>query len=117
MLKSRIEIKTEYGRSLVSTESINQNDLLVDEVPFAYGPKCNSGIVCLGCYRFLHDFGEDGDSEDRCYKCDWPLCANCIDAPDHQQECEIFTQARMTFAGNVTDDGICNQLDCITPLR
>lgn len=117
MSKSPIEIKTEFGRCLFSREPVTRGSLLVEEFPFALGPKHNSEIVCLGCYRKLPDFGDDGYSEDRCSVCDWPLCLQCVNAEDHRGECEIFARARMTFAGNVTEDGVCTQLDCITPLR
>ncbi|XP_054741759.1 SET domain-containing protein SmydA-8 isoform X2 [Anastrepha obliqua] len=116
MLKSRIEIDPLLGRSLVTTEPVKKGDIVVEESPFAVGPKQNSGIVCLGCYRDLI-FGEDGDSLDRCEKCDWPLCSACFDAPDHLDECAIFAKAKVHFAGNVSEDGVCTQLDCITPLR
>ncbi|XP_017853974.1 SET domain-containing protein SmydA-8 [Drosophila busckii] len=118
MLKARLEFDPLYGRCLATTEAVEHGELVVEELPFAYGPKRDSGIVCLGCYRYLQ-FGEDGDSVDRCELCDWPLCSNCAQdaASDHLAECEIFAAARVTFAGNVSDDGVCPQLDCITPLR
>lgn len=120
MLKARLEHDTVYSRCLVTSQPVQRGELVVEEWPFAYGPKRESGIVCLGCYRYLQ-FGEDGDSLDRCELCDWPLCANCADADDddddHRAECEVFAEARVTFAGNVSDDGVCPQLDCITPLR
>ncbi|XP_020807391.1 protein msta isoform X1 [Drosophila serrata] len=119
MLKARLEQDAVFGRCLATASSVRRGDLVLEELPFARGPKRDSGIVCLGCYQFLQ-FGEDGDSLDRCEICDWPLCASCAggdDATDHSNECEIFSAARVTFAGNVSDDGVCTQLDCITPLR
>lgn len=116
MLKSRIEIDPRYGRSLITTEPVAKGQVVVDELPFAYGPKQNSGIVCLGCYIPLQ-FGEDGDSLDRCDTCDWPLCSSCLESPVHEGECRIFSESHVRFAGNVGEDGICAQLDCITPLR
>lgn len=120
MLKARLEHDVVYSRCLVTSQPVERGELVVEELPFAYGPKRESGIVCLGCYRYLQ-FGEDGDSLDRCELCDWPLCGNCADADeaasDHRAECEVFAEARVTFAGNVSDDGVCPQLDCITPLR
>lgn len=116
MLKSRIEVDPFLGRCLVTTENVKKSEIVVQESPFAIGPKQNSGIVCLGCYHNLI-FGEDGDSLDRCEKCDWPLCSACFDTPDHLSECEIFTKAIVHFAGNVSEGGVCTQLDCITPLR
>uniref|UniRef100_A0A034WTZ4 Protein msta, isoform B n=1 Tax=Bactrocera dorsalis TaxID=27457 RepID=A0A034WTZ4_BACDO len=115
MLKWRIVMDPLMGRSLVTTEIVKKGEMVVEESPFAIGPKQNSGIVCLGCYRDLF-FGEDGDSLDRCERCDWPLCSACFDIPDHLGECEIFTKAKVHFAGNVSEDGVCTQLDCITPL-
>ncbi|KAH8255135.1 hypothetical protein KR038_005022 [Drosophila bunnanda] len=119
MLKARLEQDAVFGRCLSTATSVRRGDLVLEELPFARGPKRDSGIVCLGCYQFLQ-FGEDGDSLDRCEVCDWPLCSSCAggdDATDHSDECEIFSAARVTFAGNVSDDGVCTQLDCITPLR
>ncbi|XP_064542028.1 SET domain-containing protein SmydA-8 isoform X2 [Drosophila montana] len=117
MLKARLEHDPVYGRCLATSEAVESGDIVVEELPFAYGPKRESGIVCLGCYRFLQ-FGEDGDSLDRCELCDWPICGSCMDdADDHRGECEVFAAARVTFAGNVSEDGVCPQLDCITPLR
>lgn len=117
MLKARLEHDSVYGRCLATSERVESGEVVVEELPFAYGPKRDSGIVCLGCYRYLQ-FGEDGDSLDRCELCDWPICSNCVDdAADHRGECEVFAAARVTFAGNVSEDGVCPQLDCITPLR
>ncbi|XP_061386995.1 SET domain-containing protein SmydA-8 [Musca vetustissima] len=115
MLKSRVEIDPRYGRSLVTTDAVSKGEVVVDELPFAMGPK-SGGIVCLGCYQPLA-FGDDGDSLDRCDTCDWPLCSACLDSPVHEGECKIFAEANVRFAGNVGEDGICAQLDCITPLR
>ncbi|XP_034473188.1 SET domain-containing protein SmydA-8 [Drosophila innubila] len=120
MLKARLEHDAVYGRCLATSEAVQRGDIVVEEFPFAYGPKRDSGIVCLDCYRYLQ-FGEDGDGDgDRCEICDWPLCGNCADdghQGDHRGECEVFATARVTFAGNVSEDGVCPQLDCITPLR
>ncbi|XP_013101327.2 SET domain-containing protein SmydA-8 isoform X2 [Stomoxys calcitrans] len=116
MFKSRIEVDQKYGRSLVTTEPVAKGEIVVDELPFAHGPKQNSDIVCLGCYMPLQ-FDEDGDSMDRCETCDWPLCSSCIESPVHKDECKIFAEANVRFAGNVGEDGVCAQLDCITPLR
>uniref|UniRef100_A0A0K8WDS8 Protein msta, isoform A n=2 Tax=Bactrocera latifrons TaxID=174628 RepID=A0A0K8WDS8_BACLA len=116
MFKWRIVEDPLMGRSLVTTEIVKKGEMVVEEYPFAIGPKQNSGIVCLGCYRDLF-FGEDGDSLDRCERCDWPLCSACFDIPNHLGECEIFTKAKVHFAGNVSEDGVCTQLDSITPLR
>ncbi|XP_037960921.1 SET domain-containing protein SmydA-8 isoform X2 [Teleopsis dalmanni] len=116
MQKTRVENHDDFKRCMVAAEPLTKGDIIVEELPYAFGPKQNSDIVCLGCYRSL-DFGEDGDSMDRCYICDWPLCSTCSDLQVHQGECEIFFQANVTFAGNVSEDGVCTQLDCITPLR
>ncbi|KRG00212.1 LOW QUALITY PROTEIN: uncharacterized protein Dwil_GK18438, partial [Drosophila willistoni] len=119
MLKARLENDSVFGRCLATTEQVHRGEIVVEELPFAYGPKRESGIVCLGCYCYLQ-FGEDGESLDRCELCDWPLCAMCASNQyenDHQGECVIFSAARVTFAGNVSEDGVCPQLDCITPLR
>uniref|UniRef100_A0A1A9WNY3 Uncharacterized protein n=1 Tax=Glossina brevipalpis TaxID=37001 RepID=A0A1A9WNY3_9MUSC len=116
MLKSCIESDSHFGRGLITTETVSKGEIVVEELPFARGPKINSGIVCLGCYCNLQ-FDEDGDSLDRCNKCDWPLCGYCTDSSEHQYECKTFSDANVRFAGNVGEDGVCSQLDCITPLR
>uniref|UniRef100_A0A1B0FH41 SET domain-containing protein n=1 Tax=Glossina morsitans morsitans TaxID=37546 RepID=A0A1B0FH41_GLOMM len=116
MFKCCIESDARFGRGLVTTETVIKGEIVIEEIPFARGPKQNSGIVCLGCYCGLQ-FDEDGDSLDRCGKCDWPLCAFCTDSSEHQLECKTFADANVRFAGNVGEDGVCSQLDCITPLR
>lgn len=119
MLKARLQEDAVLGRCLATSSSVERGELVLEELPFARGPKRDSGIVCLGCYQFLQ-FGEDGDSLDRCELCDWPLCGSCADDEDvteHRGECQVFSAARVTFAGNVSDDGVCPQLDCITILR
>ncbi|XP_017059325.1 SET domain-containing protein SmydA-8 isoform X2 [Drosophila ficusphila] len=119
MLKARLEEDAVLGRYLATSSAVERGDLVLEELPFARGPKRDSGIVCLGCYQFLQ-FGDDGDSLDRCEVCDWPLCGSCADdddATDHEGECQVFSAARVTFAGNVSDDGVCPQLNCITILR
>lgn len=116
MHKIHVEIDSQLGRIVVLSDDVKKSEVVVDELPFAVGPKHNTRIVCLGCYIYLH-FDEDGDSIDRCEKCDWPLCGMCIESVDHNLECEVFQKAGVKFAGNVSEDGVCTQLDCITPLR
>ncbi|XP_055838401.1 SET domain-containing protein SmydA-8 [Episyrphus balteatus] len=116
MNKIHVEVDAQFGRIIVLSDDVKKGEVVVDELPFAVGPKQHSGIVCLGCYMYLQ-FDEDGDSIDRCEKCDWPLCGMCIESVDHNLECEVFQKANVKFAGNVSADGVCTQLDCITPLR
>ncbi|XP_055920728.1 SET domain-containing protein SmydA-8 isoform X1 [Eupeodes corollae] len=116
MNKIHVEVDAQFGRIIVLSDDVKSGEVVIDELPFAVGPKQHSGIVCLGCYRYLQ-FDEDGDSIDRCEKCDWPLCGMCIDSVEHNLECEVFHKANVKFAGNVSADGVCTQLDCITPLR
>lgn len=115
-MNSLIEIKSneQLGRYLVTAQDLSAGQLLIEEIPFAFGPKPDSQCVCLECYTFL-----DGAIGSRCEKCSWPLCENCKEGVviSHKKECVIFREAQSKFQNLSNSDEVCTQLDCITPLR
>ncbi|KAI8125933.1 isoform A, Protein msta [Lucilia cuprina] len=108
------------GRYLINGSNItNSGDVLIEELPFAYGPKCNSPFVCLECYC---DINCDSTNDDRCPKCGWPLCGECQQNEKSKKyhennECLVFSKAKMKFYNMLSDAKSCPQLDCVTPLR
>ncbi|XP_061719422.1 SET domain-containing protein SmydA-8 [Cydia pomonella] len=58
------------GRYLVARRDIRAGEIILEAPALAVGPCAGCPIVCLGCYRELHDVA--------LYKCDgckWPLCS------------------------------------------
>lgn len=103
------------GRYAVIDEKVSAGEILFDEYPFVVGPKNNSKVLCLVCCRPLHGATNAGQ---RCPKCKWPLCEKCINEQIHELECEIFARNSVAFYNsNETENEVCLQLDCITPLR
>lgn len=101
------------GRYAIIDENVAAGDILFEEYPFVVGPKSNSKIICLVCCRPLGT-----NSSLRCPKCKWPLCDKCINDKIHELECEIFVKNSVVFYNlNETENEVCLQLDCITPLR
>ncbi|XP_014098807.1 SET domain-containing protein SmydA-8 isoform X1 [Bactrocera oleae] len=106
-----------YGRYLIAESDTKANELLVEELPLVHGPKCNGPIVCLECYAPLN---LESLSDQRCSKCNWPLCSNCSDrgaSYHYSWECSVFSQAKAKFYLVQCDAKGCPQLDCITVLR
>ncbi|XP_053958684.1 SET domain-containing protein SmydA-8 isoform X1 [Anastrepha ludens] len=106
------------GRYLIVESAAKANDLLVEELPFIHGPKCNGPTVCLECYAPVKC--NNAAADQRCEECKWPLCANCNDAGakyHRRWECSVFCQARAKFIPLQCDANGCPQLDCITTLR
>ncbi|XP_055920729.1 SET domain-containing protein SmydA-8 isoform X2 [Eupeodes corollae] len=117
---TEIEYSPVLGRYLVASEAVSESDVLIEEYPFAYGPKLSSPVVCLGCFVPVN-CNLDGF---RCPKCGWPLCQDCIisdGAEVHQKECEVFKSANAKFYVIKDDEyrkrNECVQLDCVMPLR
>lgn len=109
-----IKSNEEFGRYVVAAKNIKAGEILFEETPFAYGPKADSPVVCLGCYNRLNGKASD---ENRCSKCGWPLCSTCTDHPVHAKECELFSVNKVKFQNSEHITHRCTQLDCITPLR
>lgn len=113
------------GRYLIndSKKSTKTGNILIEETPFAVGPKCNGPVLCLECYCCVNcDIADTGPSE-RCPKCSWPLCIECQDNKNEKpqthanNECIVFSKAKVKFFNMLSDVKGCPQLDCITPLR
>lgn len=108
----------ELGRYGVAAKDLKAGDIVFQEIPFAVGPKTDSVIVCLSCNCTIENCQ---DVSSKCSLCGWPLCADCnaLQSGLHSSnECKVFQDNKVLFHG-VTDDedGICHQLDCVTPLR
>ncbi|KAJ6640179.1 SET domain-containing protein SmydA-8, isoform A [Pseudolycoriella hygida] len=100
------------GRYAIVTDNVSAGEILFEEYPFVVGPKSNSKLICLVCCRPIDTDGL------RCPKCKWPLCEKCVDEQIHRLECEIFVNNSVKFYGAYgSENEVCLQLDCITPLR
>ncbi|XP_034666044.1 SET domain-containing protein SmydA-8 isoform X1 [Drosophila subobscura] len=102
------------GRYLVAQGSTTARSTLIEEQPFAIGPKCNGPVVCLGCCR------PTTDVEELCGQCGWPLCQECAESeanPHVQLECREFQKSRARFYNLPSGSSFCPQLDCVLPLR
>lgn len=108
-----------FGRYLINGSKLTKStDVLIEELPFALGPKCNGPVVCLECYCCVNC----DDDDERCPKCGWPLCVECQENVNgykyhENNECLVFAKAKMKFYNMLSDEKGCPQLDCITPLR
>ncbi|KAK9893097.1 hypothetical protein WA026_023770 [Henosepilachna vigintioctopunctata] len=100
------------GRYAVVSENIKAGDLIFSEKPFAYGPKSDSPPLCLGCYNSV-------DCSTFCSRCGWPVC--CVDCENlschKDNECQVFTDAKVKFQSVEDCSATCLQYECITPLR
>lgn len=112
----RVEKNSDFGRFAVAITNIEAGQLLFEEYPFAYGPKCNTKCICLECYTFINGDCTGG----RCKVCTWPLCENCAKLTElkcHSAECKLFKSNKCKFYNTLDPLSVCIQLDCITPLR
>lgn len=126
--KTEIRCSPVLGRYLINgPHAIDSGGVLIDELPFAVGPKCCGPVVCLECFCFIN-CNSDGESEsesksvDRCPKCSWPLCVECQKCENSNKyhannECMIFSKSKIKFYNIFNEVNGCPQLDCITPLR
>lgn len=108
------------GRYLINgKETTNSKNVLIEELPFALGPKCNGPVLCLECYSPVKC--NSSDKSDRRLTCGWPLCVECQENQNikyhTQNECLVFSKAKVKFYNMSSDAKGCPQLDCITPLR
>lgn len=109
-----IKESPELGRYGVASKDLKAGDVIFAEEPFAVGPKTDSIIVCLSCNCSIDA------SASKCTLCSWPLCADCnnLESGLHKDnECKVFQENAVLFQGVTDPDGICHQLDCVTPLR
>ncbi|XP_068915824.1 SET domain-containing protein SmydA-8-like [Tenebrio molitor] len=84
----------EVGRCLVATRDLSPGDLILSELPVAYGPRPHmveeGPVPCPGCCRLIIC-----ESSPRCPACDFPIChPNCPGLKDmdkHGHECLILS--------------------------
>ncbi|CAH1104725.1 unnamed protein product [Psylliodes chrysocephalus] len=107
-----IKKNEKVGRFAVAKENLKAGDVIFSEIPFAYGPKSDSPVICLGCYNYL-------ETINLCSKCSWPVCnTNCQNKSAHKDfECEVFSKAGVKFQTVEDPSEVCLQYECITPLR
>ncbi|CAG9767303.1 unnamed protein product [Ceutorhynchus assimilis] len=100
------------GRYAVASENLKAGDVIFAEAPFAYGPKTDSPCLCLGCHTPV-------DCTYLCPTCFWPLCGpDCGNMKIHKDnECKIFSEAKIKFQPVEDPTDVCVQYECITPLR
>ncbi|XP_037025684.1 SET domain-containing protein SmydA-8-like [Bradysia coprophila] len=109
----KLSENTKLGRYAIIDENVSAGEILFDEYAFVFGPKNNSKIVCLVCCSPFNTA-----KVPKCVKCKWPLCGNCVDEQIHNLECEVFVKNSVEFYNLIeTENEVCFQLDCITPLR
>ena len=119
--KTEIRSSPVLGRYLINgPKVIDSGDVLIEELPFVVGPKCCGPVVCLECFCFVN-CGDSESGADRCPKCSWPLCVECQNSENSKyhanNECLIFSKAKIKFYNIFNEVNGCPQLDCITPLR
>ncbi|XP_063701599.1 SET domain-containing protein SmydA-8-like [Culicoides brevitarsis] len=106
-----VEKNSELGRFAIASRDLKAGETFLEEIPFAFGPKPDSAIVCLECSM---------PTDERCAKCGWPLCEYC--SPNEKLahtefECDLIVKNNAKFFGTIDQHGACLQLDCILPLR
>uniref|UniRef100_A0A1I8N459 Uncharacterized protein n=1 Tax=Musca domestica TaxID=7370 RepID=A0A1I8N459_MUSDO len=128
------------GRYLINGPvECKSKDILIEELPFALGPKCNGPVLCLECFCPIQECtattgtGENNvesneilpktTNKNRCPDCGWPLCGECQEYKENikyhnQYECRVFRNGKVKFFNMLSNNRLsCPQLDCITPLR
>ncbi|XP_037789283.1 SET domain-containing protein SmydA-8-like [Penaeus monodon] len=87
--KWNIEYIEPYGRCTVATRDIAEGEVLFVDHPVITGPKQNSELMCLGCYRQLESWDKY-----QCAKCGWPMCSpECESRGYHLLECTAYQAA------------------------
>lgn len=88
--KWNIEYIEPYGRCTIATRDIAEGEVLFVDHPVITGPKQNSELMCLGCYRQL-----DSWDKYQCTMCGWPLCGpECETRGYHPLECTAYQAAK-----------------------
>jgi hypothetical protein len=111
-----VEKNSEFGRFAIANRDLIASELLIEDFPFAIGPKPSTTCCCLECYEPVNATS----SGSRCIICAWPICENCRELNEfsaHKRECEVFKSAKCKFFNLSEPNAVCVQLDCITPLR
>ncbi|KAH1015916.1 hypothetical protein HUJ04_007226 [Dendroctonus ponderosae] len=108
----KVEKSETVGRYAVASEDLKPGDVIFSETPFAYGPKSDSSCLCLGCHSPV-------DCAYLCSTCSWPVCGpECEQLKVHKEnECQVFSNAKVKFQTVEDPTDVCLQYECITPLR
>ncbi|XP_054268705.1 SET domain-containing protein SmydA-8 [Macrosteles quadrilineatus] len=111
-----IKQNDKVGRYLAAAKDLKAGEEVLEEVPWAVGPKSGSNPMCLGCYSPV-------DGSTLCSECGWPICGEeCQKNTAHQQaECTVFKAAGVRYKPE-TEEQLSSlngspQFECITPLR
>lgn len=113
----QVKESAELGRFGVAAKDLKAGDIVLQEEPFAVGPKTDSAVVCLSCNCSL---GSGDGQLAECKICSWPLCAQCNEKGSglhFDNECQVFKESNAKFQNVADPTEICHQLDCVTPLR
>ncbi|XP_037915115.1 uncharacterized protein LOC119654024 [Hermetia illucens] len=81
------------GRYLVALRPIKAGEVIIHELPVAFGPPTSSEPVCLGCNKKVSFY----ETPYRCPGCHWPICnPQCEglnkDLGHSRIECQLFAQ-------------------------
>jgi len=109
-----IKQNDKVGRFLTAAKDLKAGEQVLEEIPWAIGPKSGSPVICLGCYT-----PTDGSAV--CADCGWPICGEeCQKDTIHKNaECAVFAAAGVRYIPE-TEEQLTNgspQFECITPLR
>ncbi|CAL8123317.1 unnamed protein product [Orchesella dallaii] len=93
-----------YGLCLIAKRDLKAGELLHDDTPAFFGPSADlvedySTPLCLGCCVVMND----GNGENRCPTCGWPICSSDCDNIEHHKanECGLFVKHDVKFPPNV----------------
>lgn len=113
----KVLYSAELGRYGVAARDLKAGEVVLEDRPFAVGPKVDSSPLCLECCRPV-DGGRGGP---KCPECGWPMCEECAADKQtivyHKKECSLFAKHKAKFQAVEDSTASCMQLDCITPLR
>lgn len=96
---------------MVAARDIKAGELILKESPLVVGPRINTSLLCLGCFRVL------SKNYKLCQKCGLaPVCgANCeLKSPHADYECEFY---RRYSGENFKNDFVISNLQLVMPLK
>ncbi|EFN78851.1 SET domain-containing protein SmydA-8 [Harpegnathos saltator] len=85
----------QLGRHLLAARDLAPGDVILSEVPLAWGPSIHARDqrLCVGCGK------QCAEIDARCGKCRWPVCRlDCeglTDKKRHQPECALLAHIRI----------------------
>lgn len=92
------------GRGIFATRRIEKGEELFREHTLLVGPTAHRGRnlrICVQCYR-LPPAGDVSDASALCSAgCTLPVCAECVKAPRHALECQLFRKWRPKDAAHI----------------